>query len=464
MRLTITYFLAIIYLLTANVAWAQDIRAAAIQAEADHQKAKEAAQAAEVKILKDRQALLVEVTRLENRKKQQAQRLDTLRNTLHRLQTIEAALSSEWTDRELQFREVTGTIRVVARELETVMKHSPFTAAEPERMALIQPLTQKDYFPGIDDIGLMVDHAFEEIERSGQISLKRQSFIDRSGVKQQGQVLFLGKFSAVYKLNNETGFLRYSEEEKKLYMVEQPSWRIGRNLKKYLSGREDSVYLDLSKGAVLQQIAHRQSLWEQILSGGPIVWPLMVIALLAAVLVIERIILLNRVRGNTDRLMDKMNMMAAKGDWKGCEGLVKKYEKKDWPVVNVLAAGLAGRHEDRETLENILEEALLREVPRLERYLSILSILGAIAPLLGLLGTVTGMIDTFRVITLYGTGDPKMMSGGISEALITTELGLAIAIPIMLLHTFLSRRVDHVVGDMEEKALALTNILHKQRL
>ena len=88
-----------------------------------------------------------------------------------------------------------------------------------------------------------------------------------------------------------------------------------------------------------------------------------------------------------------------------------------------------------------------------------LAVFGAVAPLLGLLGTVTGMIETFRVITLHGTGDPKLMSGGISEALITTELGLAVAIPIMLLHTVLSRRVDHVIGDMEKQAVHLTNIM-----
>jgi biopolymer transport protein ExbB len=161
--------------------------------------------------------------------------------------------------------------------------------------------------------------------------------------------------------------------------------------------------------------------------------------------------------------MDEMNRLASRGDWKACEALVEGHERKDWPVLNVLAAGLSGRHEDRETLENILQEAILREVPRLERFLSVLAVFGAVAPLLGLLGTVTGMIDTFRVITLYGTGDPRMMSGGISEALLTTELGLAVAIPIMLVHTFLTRRVDHLVGDMEEKAVALTNIIQKDR-
>jgi biopolymer transport protein ExbB len=223
------------------------------------------------------------------------------------------------------------------------------------------------------------------------------------------------------------------------------------------------VYVDLSGGGALRQITHKPSPWEQIRSGGPVVWPILAIALLALLLVLERIVSLRRVHGNTDRLMDEMNRLASQGDWKACEDLVEGYEDKDWPVLNVLAAGLSGRHEDRETQENILQEAILREVPRLERFLAILAILGAVAPLLGLLGTVTGMIDTFRVITLYGTGDPKMMSGGISEALITTELGLTVAIPIMLFHTFLSRRVDNLVGDMEEKGVALANIIQKER-
>jgi biopolymer transport protein ExbB len=160
--------------------------------------------------------------------------------------------------------------------------------------------------------------------------------------------------------------------------------------------------------------------------------------------------------------MGQVNELAAQGRWEDCEKLLHQDGRQAMPVVNVLRAGLAGRGEDRETLESILQEAILRELPRLERFLSVLAVLGAVAPLLGLLGTVTGMIDTFRVITLHGTGDPRMMSGGISEALITTELGLAVAIPVMLLHTFLSRRVDHIVGEMEEKAVALTNTIQKE--
>jgi biopolymer transport protein ExbB len=139
-------------------------------------------------------------------------------------------------------------------------------------------------------------------------------------------------------------------------------------------------------------------------------------------------------------------------------------EDKKGPVFRVLAAGLAARKATREVLDSVLEEAILKELPRLEKFLPTLQVLAAIAPLLGLLGTVTGMINTFQVITVYGAGDPRMMSGGISEALITTELGLAVAIPIILLHTWFARRVDVIIGDMEEKSVSLSIALQNRDL
>ena len=115
------------------------------------------------------------------------------------------------------------------------------------------------------------------------------------------------------------------------------------------------------------------------------------------------------------------------------------------------------------SLSKPLQEAILKELPRLERFLSTISVLAAVAPLLGLLGTVSGMINTFQAITIHGTGDPRMLSGGISEALITTQLGLLVAVPVLILHHFLERRVDARVGEMEEKSTALTVIMLKHR-
>jgi biopolymer transport protein ExbB len=120
----------------------------------------------------------------------------------------------------------------------------------------------------------------------------------------------------------------------------------------------------------------------------------------------------------------------------------------------MLKSALGNIGATQEVLENTLQEGLLRETPRLERFLPTLGVLATIAPLLGLLGTVSGMINTFKVITAQGAGDANAMAGGISEALLTTQFGLTVAVPLILIHHMLSRRVDKIVGDMEEKGTA----------
>ncbi len=448
----------------ASAARGADMRAAAIEAERERREAEEAARAAEAAILRDRKALREKVAELEAQEKTLEEKVAELEERYQSLEERGAQLAQAWSAKEMAFRELVGTVRTSARDLETILRHSFFSAGRPDRAAAVEPLLDKGHFPGLEEIEAMGDLFLDEIRRSGEVTLTEGLFVDRSGTDRKGRILTLGKFTAAYEADGEVGFLRYSDKARRFYALSAfPSWWIRRNLRRYMEGREEAVYIDLSGGAALRQITGKPSLWEQLQAGGPIMWPILAIALLALGIIVERILYLRKVHGNTDRLMDEMNRLALEGRWDACRQLLERYGNRDWPVLNVLAAGLAGRNEDRETQENILQEAILREVPRLERFLSILAVLGAVAPLLGLLGTVTGMINTFRVITLYGTGDPKMMSGGISEALITTELGLAVAIPIMLLHTFLSRRVDHIVGEMEEKAVALTNIIQKER-
>lgn len=451
-------------LLVASTGQAQDMRAAAQKAKEDRAAAEEAAREAEERILSDREKLLAEVTRLEAVESKLKRGNDELEARIEARRKEESELSEEWSKKELQFRETIGTVRVSARELESILRRSPLTVHTPERIEQLEPLLNKKYFPGIRDIKLLTDLYFDEARRSGQVTVREGPFIDRAGDLRKGSILNLGKFTAVYDTGEEVGFLNHSEDANQFFALSAlPGWMVRRNLKRYLEGEDDTVYMDLSGGASLRQITNKPSIWEQIKSGGPIVWPILAIAVLALALIVERLIYLSRVHANTDRLMDQMNQLAERGDWAASEAMVDSYKGRNLPVINVLTAGLAGRNEDRETQENILQEAILREAPRLERFLAALGILAAIAPLLGLLGTVTGMIGTFRVITLYGTGDPRLMSGGISEALVTTELGLAVAIPIMLLHTFLGRRVDHIIRDMEEKAVALTNISQKAR-
>ena len=160
--------------------------------------------------------------------------------------------------------------------------------------------------------------------------------------------------------------------------------------------------------------------------------------------------------------MRRIKESAGRADWQECEAHCQRFQQK--PVARVIAAGLKFRGEERTEMENVLQEAILREIPPMERFLSTLGMLAAIAPLLGLLGTVTGMIDTFHIITLHGTSDPRLMSGGISEALVTTMLGLGVAIPLMLAQTLLNRSVEQEIGIMEEKGVALVNLIYKSRL
>ena len=286
----------------------------------------------------------------------------------------------------------------------------------------------------------------------------------RDGREAVGTILQVGKFTTAYRTPAETGFLVWSPEGRRLHaLASLPPRGVRGTLDRYLDGESDDAPVDLSGGAALRQVAHRTGFVEQLRQGGPIVWPILLIAVAALGIVGFKAVMLQQVHGNTDRLMGEVNELAARGDWAGCEALVASGAGAKGPVVAVIRAGLEARSDDRETIESSLQEAILRELPTIEKGIALLAVLGAVAPLLGLLGTVTGMIDTFRVITLFGTSDPRLMSGGISEALVTTELGLAVAIPIMLMHTWLSRRADHIIGEMEEKAVRLTNIIQRQR-
>lgn len=462
---TAVLVLAALSVLGAAGARAQDVREAARKAEADRAAAVQRAREVEQGILADRERLLAEVRALEAQQRDLEADLAAISRRLQAGEERRQRLTDDWARRELGFKEISGNVIVVARDLETMLADSPLSAGRPERAERIAPLLRKGYFPGVDDISAMADVFLDEIARSGQVRLEEGEFVNRAGQDTRGPVLTLGKFTAVYQDGGEVGFLKYAPEGQRHFALSAlPPRGLQRQLRDYLKGASAVVPIDLSSGAALRQVARQENLVEHVRAGGPIVWPILLIALIGVGLIIHKSVFLNRVHGNTDRVMTEVNDLADRGDWSACEKVVQVPRRQKWPVIAVIKAGLAGRSEERETLESILQESILHELPQVQKGLSTLAIFAAVAPLLGLLGTVTGMIQTFRVITLYGTGDPKLMSGGISEALVTTEIGLAVAIPFMLAHTFLSRKVDHIVGDMEKNAVRLTNIIQKERM
>jgi len=458
MKQMITLLLILFF---ACPALGDDMRAASKKANAEYKAALKEKKESQEKVFKDRAVLKKKITSMATDVKRLNIDIDTMQAALERLKDKGDELVRRQSGVEMGMRELSGYVRVVSRDLETILRQSYFTSRFSERKELLKPIFKKTRFPGIDDFKIITDLFFQEMALAGEVVLEPGSFVDHSGVKQSGEILTIGKFTAAYRTDKEVGFLKYAENSSRFIALSAlPSWFVRRNLSKYMQGKSDDVYLDLSGGAALRQITHKLTIIDRIKSGGPIVWPILAIGLIALIIGIERSLFLKSVHANTDREMGKVNELALQGKWREIDTLIK--DKKGRPVYNVLQAGFAARGEERETLESVLQEAILKELPGLERFLPSLNIMGSISPLLGLLGTVTGMISTFHVITLYGTGDPRMMSGGISEALVTTMIGLAVAIPIMLLHTFLNGRVEHIAGDMEEKAMALSNIIHRE--
>jgi biopolymer transport protein ExbB len=450
---------------TFTTASAQDVREAARKAEADRQAALQRAQEVEEKIVSDRAALTAELEKLEAQKKQLEADLLGLEKRKVSDEARFEKLTEKWTNKEVEFREISGNVRIAAKDIEALLTQSLLTAVAQERLATIAPILDAGYFPDIDDISGMTNVLIDEMKRSGQVSLQKGPYVGRDGLNHTGDILTLGKFTAMYRAEDgEIGYLNYAPGSKRFFaLTTLPGGKMARGMESYFEGRSEVVPIDIASGESLAQIGDKMNLFEEFILGGPVMYPILLVGIYVTLFTAYKLVYLKRVHGDTDTIMGTVNDLAAKNDWPGVDEIMRKHQNHNWPVVNVIRDGIRARREDRETLESVLQESILREMPRLERGVSVVAVLGAIAPLLGLLGTVTGMITTFQVITLYGTGDPKLMSSGISEALIATKWGLCVAVPTMLIHTLLARRVNGVVSDMEEKAVGLSNIIQKEQ-
>ncbi|MDH4259950.1 MAG: MotA/TolQ/ExbB proton channel family protein [Gammaproteobacteria bacterium] len=193
-------------------------------------------------------------------------------------------------------------------------------------------------------------------------------------------------------------------------------------------------------------------MWEIIVAGGPVMVPIILCSVVAVAIVVERLWTLQRKRVIPRELTDRV--------WKLVETrtLNERHIEalaRNSPLGRVLAAGLANRNHGRDIMKEQIEDTGRHVVHELERFLNTLGTIAAMSPLLGLLGTVTGMISAFNAITEAGVGDPRALSGGIGEALITTAAGLIVAIPALFAFRYLRGVVDALVVDMEKEATRL---------
>jgi biopolymer transport protein ExbB len=189
-------------------------------------------------------------------------------------------------------------------------------------------------------------------------------------------------------------------------------------------------------------------------------WPIIACSVIAMAIVVERLWIYRRRRVLPTNLVAQIWQLHQKNQLTAAH---IQTVRKSSPLGRILAAGLMNRMHAREVMKEAIEEEGRQVVHELERYLNTLGTIANISPLLGLLGTVIGMIKVFAAITSSGVGNPSVLAGGISEALITTAAGLSVAIPALIFHRYLSGKVDRIVLSMEEQSLKMVEVMHGQR-
>ena len=201
-------------------------------------------------------------------------------------------------------------------------------------------------------------------------------------------------------------------------------------------------------------------MFELIVSGGWIMAPIILCSILAFTIVVERFLSLREKKIAPPNLVDQIIKLHQKKRITN-EAIEKLYSNS--PLGRILAAGLRNMNGERDIMKDSIEEEGRQIVLELERFLNTLGTIASITPLLGLLGTVIGMIKVFAVITSLGVGDPKILADGISEALITTAAGLSVAIPTVMFYRYLRGRVDELLLKMEAQAVYLVEVIHGDR-
>ena len=333
--------------------------------------------------------------------------------------------------------ELFGVVRQVAGDVAGVLDASLVSSQYPGRSEKLVKMSNDKKLPSIPELEELWYQMQHEMTESGKVVRYQDSVVAVDGTESKQEVVRVGVFNSV----SNGKFLRYLPETDQLIILpRQPAKRftqLAENLQKASSGIVPMA-VDPSRGSILNLLVQAPDLRERVAQGKEVGYIIIGLAIFGFLLALYRFVALG------------ITSMKVRSQLKHAD-----QPKKNNPLGRVLLSWYDNQDADLETLERKVDEAVVKEVPKLQRGLSILKILAVIAPLLGLLGTVTGMIQTFQSITLFGTGDPKLMAGGISQALITTVLGLMAAIPLTFLHALVSARSKSLVQVLEEQSAGI---------
>ncbi len=335
--------------------------------------------------------------------------------------------------------ELDGVVKQIAGDLDVIIDTSLVSAQKPDRDKILDVLSSRKELPSLQELEELWILAMDEMVESGKVVTFPGKIVTAAGNEIEQDVTRIGVFNAV----SAGRFLRNLPETGKLIEPgRQPGQRfldMAQNLENASTGIH-AFPIDPTRGAMLALLVQVPDLKNRIEQGGLVGYVITFIGFIGVLISIERLIVLVL----TGRKVQKQ---------------LKSKKAGDNPLGRIMHVYEQNPDVGTETLDLKLDEAILKEMPRIQRGLGALALLAAVSPLLGLLGTVTGIIETFQSITLYGTGDPRVMSGGISQALVTTVMGLLVAIPLLLFHSFLSSKSNALVQILDEKSTAFVALL-----
>ncbi len=372
--------------------------------------------------------------------KKQIQEEELLSNTLR--EGIDAKeeelvlLDAKLKEANSELGELFGTVKQISTDLSVKVNTSLVSLEHPQRREFLKNLLNQRTLPNIEQLEEIWRIMLQEIIEAGNIRKFSSKVLSNASFEYQ-DVIRIGNFNIISK----NAFLQYDSFNSVLIEpISQPNFAILSVLNRYFNSTNEisELIVDPTKGSLIEMISYKPTVQERIRQGGVIGYIIIVIGIVGILFAFFKYIWLFVISIKVKRQLKNLDTKISNN-----------------PLGRIINIYNDNKNLDATDLEYRIDEALYKETPTLQGGFSMIKLFAAASPLLGLLGTVTGMILTFQSITMFGTSDPKLMAGGISQALVTTMLGLSVAIPLLFAHTVLNSKAKKIINILEQQSLSL---------